>query len=316
MSASGQRSAYPRRSRLRAVGLAAALAGLAQAAPCAEAPAQPAAAIPATYAFVKDRPAVYIYDLHQDVEWESAGDKLAYTSTVLWKFVILPESVAAERVELGVTILRVQATHTGPGSRHVVDSGETPERSGGSDPLLGHLIDLEGKTLTVVVDPRSGAVAEVRGGEAIVAAINKRFPAPFPNDPPPLDADSRAAYSSPVLARMWSELLALPPEHGGDQQVVLGEPLAGTVVRRWSGSAYTVALPAGVDHLDAQLIKGATPVDASLGALDGKGQVQLKDGQPHLANGDLRFTLTLNALTQPVVQRHRIRWELRQVGGR
>jgi hypothetical protein len=268
--------------------------------------------VASTYAFTKGKAQVYLYELSQDVELETAGEKLAYHSTVGWRFTLEPVAVTAERAELSITILRVQAAHVGPGSSHVVDSGKPPESSGRDDPLLGHLLELEGVNLVAVVDPRSGMVSEVRGGDEIVKRIDQRFPSPYPDEPPPLDAQSKVAYSSAALARMWSEMLALPPAQGGEQAMPLGGPLAGTVVRRWDGSSYALSLPAGVDHLDGRLLKDPTPVTVSLSALDGKGRVQLKDGLPGTASCDLRFVATYNALTQPALIRQRIQWNLRQ----
>ena len=204
------------------------------------------------------------------------------------------------------------ASHQGPGSARRVDSLLPADQDGHEDALLGHLLELKGATLTVIVDPRSGAVAEVRGGDDLVTRVNRRFPAAFPGDPPPLESAAKAAFGSAALARQWSQLLALPSAEV--QRVALAQPLIGELERRWTGSSFTLALPMGVDHLVGELVKDPTPVTARLSELTGKGQSELKQGVPQATTGDLRFTLTLNALTQPVVQRHQLTWSLTRVG--
>jgi hypothetical protein len=277
-------------------------------------PPAPAAKPVTGYSFTVGTPLLYAYELRQEVSWESAGDKLAFNTTLLWTMALLPKKVESERVELDATIIRVKADHTGPGSNHHVDSGATAEVAGGDDPLLGHLLALAGVTLTVVLDPRTGAVAEVRGGDEVAKRIAKRAPSPFgPDQPSPLAAQAAATFSSAALARQWSEMLARPPGTDAVQAVALGPPLAGTVERRWQGSTYTLALPAGTDHLAGRLLTDPVSVNATLTALAGKGQVTCAQGVPGESTGELRFTLTLDALTQPVAQRHHLQWRLWQI---
>lgn len=264
------------------------------------------------YRFSTTQNLAYLSTVTQQVSWESAGDRLQYASTVSWKFVLLPVAVTPERAELAVTITRVTASHQGPGSARRVDSLLPADQDGHEDPLLGHLLELKGATLTVIVDPRSGAVAEVRGGDELVTRVNRRFPAAFPGDPPPLEGAAKAAFGSAALARQWSQLLALPGAE--PQRVPLAQPLAGELERRWNGQTFTLALPAGVTHLDGELVKDPTPVTARLAELAGSGRMELKDGVPQASGGDLRFTLTLNALTQPVIQRHQLTWSLTRIG--
>lgn len=264
------------------------------------------------YHFTTIQNLAYLSTVTQQVSWESAGEKLQYTSSVSWKFVLLPVAVTPERAELAVTITRVAASHQGPGSTRRVDSLLPADQDGHEDALLGHLLELKGATLTVIVDPRSGVVSEVRGGDELVKRVNRRFPAAFPGDPPPLEGAAKAAFGSAALARQWSQLLALPSAE--PQRVPLAQPLTGELERRWTGSAFTLALPMGTDHLDGELVKDPTPVTARLTELAGTGRVDIKQGVPQTAGGDLRFTLTLNALTQPVVQHHQLTWSLARVG--
>jgi hypothetical protein len=278
----------------------------------AEGASAPAVAAPAGYQFAVGKTTLYTYDLSQQVEWASAGDNLAYTSTVGWEFSLTPQLVTPERCELAVVILHIAASHGGPGGRHAVDSRLPVDQNGRDDPLLGHLLALDGAQLAVVLDPRSGLVEAVRGGEEIVKRINQRFPAAVDGEVPPLDAQSRSAYGSAGLSRLWGELLALPGGDGALQSMPLAGPVAGTVVRRWQAGRYTLSLPDGTTHLDGTLLSDPTPVTASVSMVDGGGTTALRGGLPFTSSGELRFLVTLSALTQPVVQRHHLSWTLRQ----
>ncbi|MBA2480413.1 MAG: hypothetical protein H0V44_07105, partial [Planctomycetes bacterium] len=115
------------------------------------------------YDFSGKQVRTYAYELRQDVTFASAGDTLAYSTRMLWTFVLLPTAVTAERVELGVTILTVKATMEGPASHHAFDSTER-DSDRRRDPLFAHLGALAGARLVIVVDPRTGAVSAVSGG--------------------------------------------------------------------------------------------------------------------------------------------------------
>jgi hypothetical protein len=283
--------------------LMAALAG----APAAAAD-DPPPHVAAGYSFVAKQHRTYAYELRQDVVFASAGDTLTYTTRMLWTFVMMPITVAADRAELAVSILTVKASLEGPASRHVYDSSERdPERR--RDPLFAHLAALDGARLMVTVDPRTGAVAQVDGGDAIAAAVAKAEPSKVdPSEPSPLAAAAREAYGSGSLARMWGEMLALPAS--APQRVALAAPFAGELERVWTGSAFTWQLPAGVDHADVRLGRDPVRVSGSLTEVAGAGRIDLAEGMPGTAEGDLTFTLTLDALTQPVVQHHRLHWKL------
>lgn len=273
----------------------------------ADAPAATPAAT-AGYGFTAKASQLYVYSTKQTVAWESVGDRLTYTSTLTWKFALTVAEATAERALLDATILRIQATHDGPGSHRQIDSGAKDGEDGGSDPLLGHLLALNGSILRVVVAPGTGQVSEVTGGEAIIARINKRAPAQTPGDAPPLDAAARTAFSGEALARIWNQLLALPAASA--TRLPLGPPLNGEVERTWTGNTYTVKLPAGVDRLNATLVGDPTPVAVVLSELTGSGSTSQAKGMPGTGKGELAFTLTFQALTQPVVQRHILTWEL------
>jgi len=286
----------------------------------ADAPPTPAATAPAAtaapqsgYSFTVGTSQLYAYSVKQTVAWTSAGDQLTYTSTLTWKFALTVAEATPARAVLDATILRVQATHDGPGSRRLVDSGAKDGQDGAEDPLLGHLLALNGTMLSVVVAPATGLVSEVRGGDAVIARINKRAPALTPGDTPPLDTAARAAFSSEALTRIWNQLLALPSS--APMRVPLGPPLNGEVERTWQGSTYTVRLPVGTERLSTTLVGDPTPVSAVLSDLAGSGGTSITTsganaGLPGAGKGELTFSLTLQALTQPVVQRHTLLWEL------
>ncbi len=260
------------------------------------------------YAFDIKQARSYVYDLRQDVTFASAGDTLTYVTTMRWTFAMIPLSVAPERVELAVSLVSLKAAMDGPGTHHAFDLGDRdPDRR--RDPLFAHLAALYAARFVVTVDPRTGEVSAVGGGDAVAAAIAKSEPSKVdPSEPSPLAAAANAVYGSASLARMWSELLALPADH--PQHVPLSGPFTGELERRWKGSAFTWQLPEGVDHIDVQL--GRDPVQATgrMTEVAGGGRVDPVGGMPGTAGGELSFTLTLAALTQPVTQHHKLQWKL------
>jgi hypothetical protein len=261
------------------------------------------------YRFAVGTNQFYVYSLKQTVAWASAGDQLSFTSTLGWKFLLTVAEVTPERALLDVTILRVQASHMGPGTQRVVDSSLKIGEDGGDDPLLGHLLACHMAVLHLSVHPTTGQVSEVRGGDDIVTRINQRAKPTTPGDPPPLDAAARAAFSSEALMRLWNQMLAQPV--AGITRVPLGPPLGGEIERVWEGSTYRLRLPAGSDRLNATLVGDPTPVSAVLSELTGSGNAAVgSNGLPGAAKGDLAFQVAFQALTQPVIQRHSMVWEL------
>lgn len=278
----------------------------------ADTPAKTAPAATPTgsgYHFTVGTSQFYVYSLKQTVSWTSAGDQLTFTSTLGWKFLLTVAEVTAERAVLDVTILRVQASHVGPGTRRIVDSSLKIGEDGGDDPLLGHFLALNSAVLHLMVVPTTGQVTDVRGGDDIVARINARAKTKTPGDPPPLDAAARATFSSEALTRLWNQLLAQPV--AGTTRVPLGPPLGGEVERTWEGATFRLRLPAGTERLNTTLVGEPTPVAAVLSELTGTGNTSVgSNGLPGAAKGDLAFLVTFQALTQPVVQRHTLAWEL------
>jgi hypothetical protein len=251
----------------------------------------------------------YLAETRQEVAWESAGDHLTFTSSLAtsqaWKCVAENHGIAT----VEVTILRVIAKNQGPGADHRFDSAQNSSSAASADPLLGHLKALDGVTLTMRIDQHSGET-QVSGGQRIAEAIAKRAPNLIdPTAPSPLAAQAAQAYSDANLSRIWSQTLALPA--ATPQAVPLGEPLTGSLTRTWKGLAYTLA---GEVVGEALLAKEPTAVRSAMSAVAGEGSLALTADQwPAKANGTLRFTLTMSALTQPVTQQHTVTWQLAQL---
>jgi len=252
----------------------------------------------------------YLVETKQEVAWDSAGDHLAYTSSIAtmqgWKCIANDGGVAT----VEATIIRVIAKHQGPGSDHQFDSAlRMSSDPSVADPLLGHLKALDGVTLTLRISQTTGAT-QVSGGERIAETIAKRAPNLMdPTSPSPLAAQAQQAYSDANLSRIWSQTLALPV--GAPQQIPLGEPLTGTLTRTWKGMSYTLT---GEVAGTATLAKEPTAVTAAISAVGGDGKLSLAADQwPGTVAGNLHFTLTISALTQPVVQQHTVTWQLAQV---
>jgi hypothetical protein len=256
---------------------------------------------------------LYQYDVHQDTVFESAGDHLTYSTSLGWRLALARTAAPAPagRITLGVTILRITATLDGPASHHAIDT-DAPSSSAAHDPLFGHLFDLNFAGFTLILDPRTGVVDSVSGGEAVAQKISQHEPSAFSSDDPsPLAAAARAAYSSSALAALYSQLLALPTS--SPQTVPLGPPLSGSLIRSWNGNHYTLALPPGLDQVAVTLGSGPLAVTGTLGELKGGGSANPRGGVPGTADGHLEFTLTLRALTQPVVEHQVLTWQLHEV---
>jgi hypothetical protein len=271
----------------------------------AEADTPPPSVATASYDFVKSI-RLYTYVLKQEVGWQSAGDKLDFTSEITWEFTLETVSVAADHAILKITITHVLARQSGPGSDHHVDSRIEADKG---DPLLGGLLAHDGVMLTLTIDPANGVVSHVTGGEQIVARLNQLYKSPDPPAvPPPFDEKARELYSPEKLARWWTAIFALPSER--TSTLPLNPPLSGELARHWTGTTYTVSLPDGVTKLSATLLSDPTPLAVTLSNLTGKGDIRLAKGYPAAINGELSFDLDAVALTQPVTQKQRITWSL------
>ena len=264
------------------------------------------------YQFPPGKPIPYRYDLDQEVAMTTAGDHLQMATRISWTCTLeqlTGEKPAGGLVPLRLAIQAISARHQAPGLTRFYDSALSGD-SLGADPLLGGLQALVGATLTLYLDPASGRVPRVSGGERIAAAIAAQHPNPAdPGTPSPLAAAARAIYQDDVLARLWTGILVLPAQ--GRQELAAGTPLTGMLVRTWKGTAWTGILePARQD-----LILDLPPLGVS-GRIDGctaQGALTLTAGVPALGEGTMAYTLHLTAMTQPVVQQHRLTWRLQRL---
>lgn len=265
------------------------------------------AAVAAKDDLVVDRIQWYRYALNQTVMWSSVGDELTYEQSLNWTFALRPTALTDTTATLNATIIRIEAQSSGPGYERRFDSSQPPVTT---DPLFGHLDALAGTTLTLTMARDSGRVTAVAGGDALIAAISARLPAAAPGQPSPFATEIAHLYSDEALARWWTALLVQP---GADSPLpLLAEP-AITIERRWQEAAFTLALPADSPAPRLTLVNDPTPVHATLTALSGSGEVRSTGGLPDGQTGRLDYTLTLDALTQAVSQRHAVTWTLNKV---
>lgn len=242
----------------------------------------------------------YQYETTQEVVWASVGDQVRSTTSMTWKLILKGKGPG----EAAVTVLRVQARHEGPGVRREVDSAADPGTE--PDPLLGHLTALEGVTFGLTVEPTTGVVRAVTGTDMIA----KRVAAAFPNlldpaAPSPIADQARALYSPDHLGKLWTAVLALP---SGPAHLPLAGPQGGTLVRTWTGDAWTATL--AEPEVAVRLGRPPTDITGVLTGMTGQGTLRLAEGLPQEATGEVAFVLRLTALTQPVESRHRLRWRL------
>jgi hypothetical protein len=247
----------------------------------------------------------YRYELTQTVSWRSSGDSLDYSSGMTWTFALRAIDTNGPTVHLNATIIRVQASLDGPAAEVRVDSRNP---TAANDPVYGHLVGLAGITLMLTVDPLTGRVSAVSGGEEIIKQINARHPAAVPGDPPPLDATAKRLYSSEALAAWWSVILSQPTT--APEPLPLAPPLSGALTRTWNAGHFTVSLPEGVSSLPVTIVEGVNPVAGTLTAVTGAGDLVMADGLMAKSTGTLAYTLTLSALTQKVEQQHAQTWKL------
>lgn len=254
---------------------------------------------------------IYTYETTQDVSWSSAGDRLSYATTIGWRFILVPKVVAADRAELAVTILSVQASHTGPGLAQTVSSRDN---QGEDSPLLGHLLTLVNACFVITCDPRSGQVASVTGGDEVAARIAAKAPSSFgPGEASPLAEPAKRAYASASLAPLWSRLLTVPGV--ATRTITLGPPLGTVINETWKDRAWTWSLPPGATAASVVLATDPAPITAAVADLTGTGTVAA-GVVPQETRGEMNYLLRFNALTQPVEQKHRLRWRLFREGGK
>ncbi len=264
-------------------------------------------AAPADDTLVIDRIQWYRYALDQTVAWSSVGDELTYEQRLVWTFALRPTAVTDTTATLNATITRIEASSNGPGYERRFDTRTpTPE----TDALFGHLGAVTGTTLTLTIARSTGEVTAVTGGEAVIAAVSARLPAASPGQPSPFATEIAQRYNDEALARWWSTLLIRP---GTTSPLPLNADPTVAITRQWDATAFTLSLPADTSPPRLVLARDPTPVTATLSALSGSGKVTPQGGLPGTQSGSLSYTLTVDALTQAVVQRHALTWTLQVI---
>ena len=269
----------------------------------------------ATYSFNSTDPGrLYLYESRQEASWTSADETLQFTTTLAWSFSLRCQQSSPDAVDLTVGIINVWASVSGPGSINTVgaDPASTEVRrldsakpGDANDPLLGHLAALEGTQLVLHLDPKTGVVLGVDGGDSIAKRIARLNPdATDPGATSPMAAAASAMYSSDNLAHLWTGMFARPAAGA----LPLAAPLAGTLSRAWAGDRYTLSPGSGTRAVILGTSSASTP--GELSEISGNGGNLLDHGWPDQAWGDLQATLTFAPLTQPVKQHLRLRWKL------
>ncbi|GDY12410.1 hypothetical protein LBMAG53_12880 [Planctomycetota bacterium] len=269
-----------------------------------------------SYAMTAGEGRTYGWHCEQTVFQQTLGDRIEHRTIIDWDLDLLCREVLPDRIRLSLTVLRVQASHQSPGTRSRIDTGADREPDPGKDPVLGHLAVFHHATIGLELDPATGRVLAASGGERLVAAALAHLRAKLQGEPSAILAErTRAAYADPALARMWTRILERPPAGAGSATAALTESweldggvVRGAVDRRWSGAAYTLALPAGVRSLPVTISSDpALPVTGSIESVTGDGVVRpLTGGWPGGMSQSLGFRLVLDASTQPVTQEHRL----------
>ena len=284
-----------------------------------------------SYAMTVGEGRTYGWRCEQTVFQQTLGDRIEHRTVIDWDLDLLCREVLPDRIRLSLTVLRVQASHQSPGTRSRIDTGSdlAADADPGKDPVLGHLVVFDHATIGLELDPTTGRVLSATGGERLVAAALAHLRAKLQGEPSAALAErTRAAYADPALARMWTRILELPPAAAGSAtgSSLTGSSLTGNaatvaetwdfdagvvrgaVDRRWSGAAYTVALPVGTQSLPVTISSDpALPIAGKVESVTGDGVVRpLVSGWPGGMSQTLVFRLVLDASTQPVTQEHRL----------
>ncbi len=260
-------------------------------------------AAPTGHTFTANELRIYVFEHEQSATWNSADDEIAITSKLFWRFTLVPTTVEAERTVLTVTFTRLKADMDAPGSEHSFDSRNKQDAD---DPLFGYLRLLHGRSFELTVDPATGAVAEVTGGEAVVEAMNELQEARTGDVNPYLEAQTRAMVAPERLRLIWSRILEVPGT--GPEALPLAADLEIAPVRTWDGADWTLALPEDADPPLIEIATEPTPATIRLVELAGEGRTVLTDGILKRTGGTMTWTTSGTALTQRFEQRHRAEW--------
>jgi hypothetical protein len=249
----------------------------------------------------------YISETKHVILWESAGDRLRYTTTISLELSCYVQAASAEEVTLVWRVLDVKATHKGPGRDHLVNS---VSQQGLDDPLLGDLMVYHLVPLTVRIKPHSGEIIAVNGTQQLVDNLNKRHPAPNPASTPPRAGIAQKAFDPLQIATLFARYLAVPGS--GDGKLNLGPAVSGHATLKWEGERYKLGLPSNADD-QPRITLGTNPlpVELAITSLKGSGGSALNSaGVLNKADGEYNMTLAVSALTQDVKQEHTVQWQI------
>lgn len=251
----------------------------------------------------------YLFETKQDVNWSSAGDQLAYTSTIAIEWSCFAEQVSEEAVVLIWRVLDLRATHSGPGREHRLDSAQ---EIGGDDPLLGDLMVYHLVPLTVTIDPRSGSVRSVSGHQRLIDRLNQRHPAPNPLAPAPRQAAAEKAFDPLRLQQLFGRLLAVPQSgEGSTLPLDLGPDLPAAATLQWEGSRFQMTLAESDETPSVDLHTNPTPVSLGLQALSGEGETRIDEsGVLQRSTGTYTMEIAGTAMTQGFHQTHEVTWQV------
>ena len=263
--------------------------------------------------FKADRVDEYVYQTKQSTKQTINNDKLVINSEIAWVFSLRCKSSNEQNATLLLTIQAIKASVKGPAFEHSIASDD-PESSRDT-PVIGHLLILNGKSLTLTYDYQTQRLSKLSGATEIHKAFEKIYkPHPITEEPDPRMAGIRAQYSNEALLRLWSEIIR--PAGTGTDEISLPAPLNLTLKRKWASNdkaetyAYLYKPTEGQTGPTIQLNPGSNPIEAKLQRLQGSGQIRVVDGTLLEATGSNSATMSMRALTQSINQTLEVNWQL------
>ena len=249
---------------------------------------------------------LYRYESRLETTLETAGDKVVSAFAQGWNTAWTIEKVGETSATVAVVIATLTADLSAPGLEAHWDSRQPPEKPGDGQKMLEHLGALHGKTLRLILNPKTGAVQNVLGGETVIADLEERWQKRG-EIPTAIQQEALKKYAGQELARIWDRVLALPI--AGDKTIQLAEGV--TCRQEWTGTSWKLILDSAAKNADIVLARLPTEVKVRLKSLTGSGKVkQDASGAIEHAQGTCEFELTGTALTQPLTQKHHLLWQL------
>ena len=267
--------------------------------------------MPVGHRFEPGETRTYLAETKHVVSWESAGDTLAYETSISMELSCYTKAVGTEEVELVWRVLDLKARYRGPGVESKVDS---VAQIGDDDPLLGDLMVYHLVPLTLRVNPNNGAVLGVSGTEELLKRFNQRHPPSNPTSPPPRADIAQKSFDPLRIATLFGRYLSVPGS--GDGGLNLGPGVAGNATMTWEGTSYKLGLPEDESQHPRMILHSKPlPVEIRISALEGGGSSNFtSQGVLNKADGAYTMTLAGDALTQEVEQQHAVTWQLALLG--